>query len=278
MQPTKDQPVCAPRSCRGAQLSTAMRRSLYFRPLALALAFMLLRIPLLAPIGLVQPAFAGVDPCSPSADRILQDNCPDGVPDLVLIKFEQDTVDDWLTAHRMPLSNAALIYQHGRSDLRSEIRSEIYVRILAIINKSQVERTPEEQYLFLWFRQQVADKEVGLYQHAVDERDRWKNDPCHWQPDAQIAEAYGLNYNMGGVACSGGLAALFKAQVPVPAKSYFEAAGFKESYASKILASPGGPKVLAETTVSFIPVTIGAGIVAALPSLVFALGLSGAIK
>src|SRR5262245_38833071 len=107
--------VCVARSRRGAPRSTAARRAPFFRPLALVLSFLLLRIPLLAPIGLVPPAFAGVDPCGPSADRILQDICPDGVPDLVLINFEQDIVDDWLTAHRMPLSNAALIYQHGRS-------------------------------------------------------------------------------------------------------------------------------------------------------------------
>src|SRR5262249_59723920 len=229
MQPAKDQPICAPRSCRRACLSTAMRRSVSFRSLALVLAFLLLRIPLLAPIGPVQPAFAAVDPCSPSADRILQDICPDGVPDGVLIKFEQDIVHDWLTAHRMPLSNAALIYQHGRIDLRSEIRAAMLARILAIIAKSEKDRTLEEQYLFLWFRQQVTDKEVGLFQHAVDERDRWKNDPCHWEPDPQIAEAYGLNYT-GGVACNGGPAGLFCAQVPGPPKTYFQAPRLNPTY------------------------------------------------
>src|SRR5215813_50803 len=187
MRPAENHLVCAPRSRRGARVSIAMRRSLYFRPLAIGLAFLLLRIPLPPPIGLAQPAFAGVDSCSPSADRILQDICPDGTPDGTLIKFEQDIVHDWLTLHRMPLSNAALIYQHGRSDLRSDIRAAMYARLLTIIAKSEKDRTLEEQYLFLWFRKQVTDKEVGLFQHAVDERDRWKNDPCHWEPDPQIA-------------------------------------------------------------------------------------------
>jgi hypothetical protein len=247
--------VYVARSRRGAPLSTAARRrSLFFRPLALVLSFLLLRIPLLAPSGLVQPAFAAVDPCSPSANRILQDICPDGTPDGILIKFEQDTVDDWLTAHRMPLSNAALIYQHGRSDLRSQIRAAMYARILAIIDKSEKDRTLEEEYLFLWFRQLVQDKEVGLFQHAVDERNRWEKDACGWRPDPQIAEAYGLHYLDGGLACTGGFGALLKAQAQVPAKSYFLAAGFKESYASKILASPGGPEALKLTTGSIVAI------------------------
>ena len=122
---------------RGARLSTAMRRSLYFRPLALALAFMLLRIPLPPPIGLVQPAFAGVDSCSPSPDRIL-DSCVNGVPSPTLMQFEQDTVNDWLKAHKMPLSNADLIYEHGRIDLRSVIRAAMFARILIIIHKSSL--------------------------------------------------------------------------------------------------------------------------------------------
>jgi hypothetical protein len=56
---------------RGARLSTAVRRSRYFRPLALALAFMLLRIPLLPPIGRCSRPLPGVESCSPSPDRIL---------------------------------------------------------------------------------------------------------------------------------------------------------------------------------------------------------------
>src|SRR5262249_51094665 len=119
-------------------------------------------------------------------------------------------------------------------------------------------------------RQQVTDKEVGLFQHAVDERDRWKNDPCHWEPDPQIAEAYGLNYT-GGVACNGGLAGLFSAQGPVPPKPYFEAAGLKESYASKIAASPGGQEVLARTIESTGPVILGVALVAGITT---ALGIA----
>lgn len=236
---------------RQTRLTAVIRKAFYFRPLALVLAFLLLRIPFVPQIGSVQPAYAGVDPCASSADRILQDICPNGVPDTTLMNFEQETVDAWLTAHGMPLSNADLIYQHGRGDLRSVIRAAMFARILAIIAKSSAGRTATEQYIFEWFRQRVQDKEVGVVQYAVDERDRWENDPCHWDPDPDIADAYGLYYT-GGAACSGGLLSLFSTQVQVPQKSYFLTAGFKETYGSGIAASPGGSEALRQTSESLV--------------------------
>ena len=236
---------------RGAS-STHMRRTLYFRPLALALTITMLQLSGLPPGGSVPPAAAASDPCAPSADRIIQDICVDGVPDTTLMQFEQETVNAWLTAHQMPLSDASLIYEYGRSDLRSLIRAAMLARILGIIAKSESDRTAEEQYIFEWFRQKVQEKEVGLYQHAVDDRDSWENDPCHWKPDPDIAEAYGLHYT-GGLACSGGFGTLFSAQAQVPQKSYFLTAGLKESYGSKIAASPGGSQVLMQTSEDLLP-------------------------
>jgi len=237
---------------RRTRLTAVIRGASYFRPLALALAFTLLRIPLLGPIGSAQPAFAAVDPCDPAPDRILQDICSNGVPDTTLMNFEHDTVDAWLTAHKMPLSDASLIYEHGRSDLRSLIRAAMLARILGIIAKSEAERTGDEQYIFEWFRQKVQAKEVGIYQHAVNERDSWENDPCHWHPDPDIAKAYGLHYT-GGVACSGGLLSLLSSQAQVPQKSYFLTAGLKESYGSGIAGSPGGSQVLMQTSEDLWP-------------------------
>lgn len=184
--------------------------------------------------------------CAPSSGRILQDICEVDVPNPALIQFEADTIAGFLAAHQLPASAADSIYEHGRTDLRSQVRAHMLMRLLAIIHKKL--RTPSEQAVVGWFEERVRQKEVGIYQTAVDERDRWMNDPCHWEPDPALAEAYGLLSYHGGAFCKpGSLLTLFSTKPHAPSKSYFLTYGFTQSYGKKIAESPFGPRALAET-------------------------------
>lgn len=237
----------------------------------MALALMLLaHLPVATPIGPVRPALAQ-DACGPSADRILQDICRDEQTRLNLMEFEEDTVNGWLTAHQMPLSDAGLIYQHGRSDLRSVLRAQMLARILGIIHQS--ERTANEQFVYDWFSQVVHQHEVGVYQFAVDERDRWESDPCGWRPDPDIAAAYGLYYQGGAFCRPNPLSAVVSTKPQVPSKSYFLTAGRVDSYGKKIAESPDGGRVLSETSEHLLTSLS----IASIPAAVSAAGISALV-
>src|ERR1041385_4194362 len=102
-----------------------MRTSIFYRPLAILMALLLL------------PPFAwftgaghiwlaqGQTGCAPAASRIIQDVggfCDANWASTADVQqFESDTVSAWLTAHQLPQSDSSVIYQLGRSDLRSEL-------------------------------------------------------------------------------------------------------------------------------------------------------------
>src|SRR5262249_12730281 len=105
-----------------------MRRSIFYQPLAAFLAVLLLPpFAWVTGAGHISLAKAQFDVgCAPAAGRIIQDlgglcDANFAIPSADVLQFERDTVNGWLTAHQLPQSDSAVIYQYGRSDLRSEL-------------------------------------------------------------------------------------------------------------------------------------------------------------
>src|SRR5215467_12098456 len=117
-------------------------------PMERAIAFALALLLILPPAAWVSSPRAGgyfqaraqgisVGSCDFSPNRIIQDICDAGSD---MSQFEADGVNDWLALHQMPQSAASVIYQYGRSDLRSEIRTFLFAKLTAIIDKDPSQR------------------------------------------------------------------------------------------------------------------------------------------
>ncbi len=237
-----------------------MRRSILYQPLAVLLAVIML-----PPFSWISgagrassmsvTAQINVPGCTPSAGRIIQDLggfCDPNWADTADVQqFENDTVSAWLTAHQLPQSEGALIYQFGRSDLRSELRGYMVLKLLDIA--SSTARTGHEQALYLGLQKKIQQYEIALYTAALDEYKRWNSDPCHWKPDPALAAQYQLAYD-GTPFCVLGQAPANYA----PSYDYFIAYGMlKGSYGKAISDQANGPLVQAQTGIS-LGLAIGA--------------------
>ena len=213
-----------------------LQRRAFYRPLAVAMSVLLL--PALSwwegGAG-VRPFQASAQqlqtyPCTPSPQNaIVQSYCS-----TVAVNFgdlntlESDAVNAYLAAHELPAGDAHVIYDYGRSDLRSAIRADMLTTMLTIISKPASQRTAHEQFLYTWLQTLVQRNEISLYQAATKAYQSWQNDPCDFTLDPDIAKQYGLSYN-GTPFCFLSLTQGV-AQPPVPAPSYFKAYGLKQSY------------------------------------------------
>jgi hypothetical protein len=153
-----------------------MRRSTFYQPLEVFMA-LLMAPPFswLGGLGSVSsgsgrtrsaaPFRAAASSFLPSCNEdtsILKPGCeinPAGLSDIVrdrsgntdLLQFESDAVQAYLALHMLPASDAGLIYNSGRPDLRIVIRGIMFAALLAIISKPAADRTPHEQAIFSWF-------------------------------------------------------------------------------------------------------------------------------
>ena len=249
----------------------------YYKPLALALAFLLLAPPIswVSGVGHTSRAEAQIviSGCAGSPDRIIQNlgilcdpNFPAQFADVQ--QFESDTVRGYLAAHSLPQTDSSLIYQVGRSDLRSELRGYMLARLLAITQTPQLQRTAHEQALFLAFQKKVQQYEIELYSSALAEYNRWQSDPCRWRPDTDIAAKYNLSYDHIPFCFPNPLASLFSAP-NFPSYDYFIGFGLlKNSYGKAVSGQVDGPYIqalagqalgLAMATIA-LPAALGAAV------------------
>jgi hypothetical protein len=231
--------------------------------------------------GPFQAAAATTGGCGPfQPNAIIQQNlCPGAVfYARDLYQLESDAVNTYLAAHNLPASDAHLIYDYGRADLRNAIRATMLTGLIAIINKPPSQRTPHEQALYNWLQPIVQANEIAEYSQALNEYHRWRNDPCGFKLDADIASQYGLSYQ-GAQFCASPLNGLFGGP-PVPAESYFLAYGLKNSYGAPAQNYPNFAKVVANTqanTGEIFGIGLSAGAVVALGTAGLIAGFSSSV-
>jgi putative Ig domain-containing protein len=145
-----------------------------------------------------------------------------------LAKLESDAVGAYLAAHNLPASDAHVIYDYGRADLRDAIRAYIISTMLGVINTPPSSRTNHQKVLYLWAQDLIWANEIALYKAAYNQYLAWQADPCKFQLDPTLAQAYNISYD-GAPFCGNQLTNVF-AGPTVPAPSYFLAYGLEQAY------------------------------------------------
>jgi len=190
-------------------------------------------------------------------------------PDLV--QLESDAVATYLSLHNISGADAQVIYNYGRSDLRSAIRAEMMALLLGIVKKSPDLRTAHEKNLINWLTTIVQSNEITLYRNALNQYLSWQNNPCGFVLDPAVASAYNLSYD-GIPFCGSPLNGLL-AGPPVPAESYFTAYGMRKSYGASADTVPYFGSLVTRTGVNLGAI---AGTAAGVGSLA-AVGSTGAV-
>ncbi len=164
-------------------------------------------------------------------------------------KLEADAVNAYLATHKMPASEASVIYEYGRTDLRTKIRTMMSTTLFGIVSKDPSIRTAHEQRLYTWLQGYVQKNEIALYTKAVAHYNAWVADPCNFALDSTLATTYGISYN-GAPFCGNSLSTFFGLPVPtVPSLSYFKAYGLKNSYTAAAADYPKYGTILADMTI-----------------------------
>jgi hypothetical protein len=248
---------------------TGLRRSLFYQPLAILMSILLLPVVSWMEGGgagprAFQSAAQTISGCDAdvSSKSIIRKYCVNGVPyGPDLVQLETDAVNVYLAGHGLPASDAHVIYDLGRSDLRSAIRGNMFVILRGIIGKPATSRTDHEKQLYNWFSAIVQQNEIALYTTAVNEFHRWQSDPCHFTLDPVIASAYSLSYD-GAPYCDRLFTQVLNGP-PVPAASYFRAYGLMKSYGAPAEQFPYFSSLVTQTRVKTAEVLGIAGGVAA---------------
>lgn len=178
---------------------------------------------------------------SGSPDHIFQ-NCPfgcNGVEDAL----ENLAIDDVLEAYRLPATDRTRVLHEGRN----EVRAMLYLRVLELIKKQSPTATEQQALAALAAR--IRQKRVDAANAALEEYQRWKNDPCHYYPPSP------LTYDPG-LACHSPLAALFNGPVS-PSFEEFVQFGALRTYAG--LNSSDAQFVAAQTAKGIV---VGSGLAA----------------
>src|SRR5262249_6989345 len=264
----------------GLVLSAAqMRKRAFYRPLAVLMALLVLPVsssaagvgssaPLPLPVEATQQIGGCVaDPTSPS---IIRQYCVNGtVYASDLIQLETDAVSMNLAEVGLSASDAHVIYDYGRSDLRSAVRANMLTLLQRIILTPASVRASQghehEQNLYNWFSALVQKNEIALYGQALNEFNTWQASPCLFTLDPTVAAANNLSYD-GAPFCGSSLNALFGGP-PVPAESSFTAYGMRKSYAATSDTYPDFTRLVAQTGLNW---NVAAGILAASAAVVVA--------
>ena len=243
----------------GSLTPARLRRCLIYKPLAVLMALLLLpEVSWLTSTGSAARPFQAAAQtlgggCVASGNSILQNFCDANGTPLAgpLTELESKGVNAYLAEHGLPASDAHVIYDYGRSDLRSAVRAHMLAQLIAIINTPAASRTTNEQFLYLWLQGLVQKNEIMLYQSAVDQYNSWVKDACDFKLDPVIATQYGLSYD-GSPWCgsSFGLAPLFDPDLGVPSANYFTTYGMKKSYGSVSDSSPNYGALLSQQNIS----------------------------
>jgi hypothetical protein len=223
----------------GLTVASLPRLSVY-KPLAVLLAIML------------APAFSWIEgagtrayvrpfqayaqsTCNSTTNSIIQNYCTNPVGDnpgenyyTDLAQLESDSVNAYLAAHNLPATDAHVIYDYGRADLRDAIRAYMVSNLLGVIATPASSRTGHQKLLYLWLQQLVWANEIALYKAAYNHYLAWQADPCNFQLDPTVAKAYSISYD-GSPFCGNQLSNVFTGPT-VPAPSYFLAYGLEQGY------------------------------------------------
>ena len=179
-----------------------LRRALIYRPLAVLM--IILTLPSLSWMvgggrfiaqAQVQPP--PIQGCFATTNRIIQNYCTSTVGNHLgnnysafLVRLEDDAVNAYLAAHNLPETDAHVIYDYGRADLRNAIRGQIISILLGVIKTPESLRTGQQRALYLWLQDLVWANEIAYYTKSYDEFLKWQHDPCHYVLDAPIADQY----------------------------------------------------------------------------------------
>lgn len=231
-----------------------LRQWLIYKPLAVLLSILL--VPVISWIGgdsHARPFQASAQTgsvCNATGNSIIQNYCDtQGNAYFVdLSQLESDGVNAYLGLHGLPPSDAHLIYDTGRVDLRDGVRATMYAILQGIIKKAASSRSQHEQTLYNWLQNITQNNEINLYKTALLHFASFQSDPCHFMLDPDLATAYKISYDGTPFCFGGSQSTIFGA--PVPNAGYFRAYGLKFSYAAKATTDPNYSAIFADTAIS----------------------------
>jgi hypothetical protein len=239
-----------------------LRHWLIYKPLAVLLVILLL--PTLPWVGRVSAPFqvSAQQGCTATGNSIIQNYCVDGVAYFAdLYQLEQDSVKAYLALHGIPQTEANVIYDYGRSDLRNAVRGVMMSQLQGIFATPASARDRHQQSLYNWMQSLVNDNEVNMRLIALNTFRSWQADPCHFTLDPVVASAYKLSYD-GNPYCFRNELDLLPPQVPK--EDYFLAYGLRKSYGAKADTDPSFSSLVTETGVNvgeIAGIGLGAGAV-----------------
>ena len=189
-----------------------------------------------------------------------------------LVQLESDAVNAYLAEHDLPATDAHIIYDDGRPDLRNAIRGNMLSILLGIITKASSSRTTHEQNLYNWLQLLIQGNEINLYTAAISQYNAWQANQCGFTLDPQIASAINASYD-GTPWCEAGFSELPPAPT-VPPQGYFIAYGIEQSYALPAYQYPNFPSLTNGTALSLNEVM---GVATAADTAIFAAIAGGAL-
>ncbi len=203
----------------------------------------------------VQP----VQGCTSNNNSIIQNYCFNGsIYYNDLVQLESDGVNVYLGLHGLPASDAHVIYDYGRQDLRNGVRAAMFQILMAIIQKPASSRTAHEQNVYTLLQGIVQSNEIALYTDALNEYHRFQNDPCTFTLDPDLASALNISYDGTPFCFSIGLPGY---SPTAPSVDYFKDYGLKHSYAATAQTDPNYGSIFRDSSISVgtqVGITLGA--------------------
>jgi hypothetical protein len=257
-----------------------IRRAFYYRPLAILLGLLLVLPHISQVAGSRQ--FQAAAQTAPQAQlpscshptlpgygnpirRIIDATCDtsSGVWKADLEKLEVIAVTQYLTIHRLPVTEAATLYAYGRSDLRSEIRGTIFNIVKGILlrapqgqNGNYGNLDPWEIRIYQWIEHHFKNQERDFYAAAVADKNAFLANDCKWKPDPDIAKAYNLVYYPSNSCQNGYVPPVGPSYPTVPSVGYFLGAAYKKIY-GRHADFEGGPELMNQTAINAASAAIG---------------------
>lgn len=187
------------------------------KALSLSLILTLVIVPLLGGRTLTPSAQAQIIICGgTNSNRIFQ-GCPLGDPNYE-ITLENAALDELLDLHQLPPADRGRLMGWERG----EMRAHIYGQLLDVIKKAPSARADAEKAAMNTLAARVKSKRVEAAQFAVDEYNRWKLNPCTYEPPT------GFSYS--GIAQCAGARLNPYATVDPPKFEEFQAYGVARSF------------------------------------------------